>query len=306
MKMTLETVPKISFVIATKDRPDELCRALQSIRHQSRRPDEIIIVDGGSVSIEDVINKFLELNIIYLKSTPPSASRQRNLGIHKVGSSIDLVGILDDDIVFETNAIEKMVSFWEQASSNLGGAAFNLVNHPGLSLGILKRLPFSKTLELYSSEPGVVLKSGFQTMIGYLNKNQFVKWLPSTACVYRKQVFRETCFDEWFSDYSYLEDLDISYTVGKKYLLAVVADANYYHLPATSSRLKAMEFGKREVKNRLYFVKKNKELSLAHCYLDLSLRLLMNLGLSVTSRRLYFAKRAWGNVLGLIASLDAR
>jgi len=276
---------------------------LKSIEAQSYLTDQIIIVDGSAEPIEDVLKEFSTLLINYIRCIPPSAAGQRNVGIKAVNPEITLIGFFDDDIVLEPDALEKMMEFWAKASDNIGGAAFNMVNHPPLYASRLKSLPLAEKLGLYSKDKGKVLPSGFHTMIGFVSDATFVQWLPTTATVWRRNILEKFQFDEWFKGYSYLEDLDFSYQIGKEYRLAVVADARYSHYPASSGRDSGYIFGKREVTNRLYFVKKNKSLSCSRCYLALIIRMLISISLFVKERKLGYLQRVWGNIVGLGQSL---
>jgi GT2 family glycosyltransferase len=293
----------IAFVVATKDRPVELRNMLKSLEVQSYKPDQVIIVDGSAEPIENVLKEFPTLSINYIRCIPPSAARQRNMGIKAVNPEIILIGFLDDDTVLEADSLEKMMEFWENASDNVGGVAFNMVNHPPLYASWLKSLPLTEKLGLYSKDKGKVLPSGFHTMIGFVSDTIFVQWLPTTATVWHRKILEKFQFDEWFEGYSYLEDLDFSYKVNKDYRLAVVADARYYHYPASSGRDSGYIFGKREVANRLYFVKKNKNLSLSRCYLALLIRMFMSISLFVKERKIGYLQRVWGNIVGLGQSL---
>lgn len=292
----------LALIIATKDRPEDLRRTLESLDRQTTAVDQLIVVDGGDIPIEKVVRSFPGLNINYLVCKPPSAARQRNMGFHAVRHEIPLIGYLDDDIVMEPSALSNMLSFWRSAPADVGGAAFNMMNQPPLFAGGLKKLPLTEKLGLYSSWNGQVLPSGFHTMIAFLKEDTFVRWLPTTAVVYRREALTNEALDVWFEGYSYLEDLDLSYRIGKKYWLAVVARARYNHFPGLAGRGSAIAFGKREVLNRLYFVKKNKELSLPRCYLALHFRFLVNLAQGIHEGRWDLMKRAWGNVLGLAVS----
>lgn len=294
----------INFVLvaATKDRPQKLKNLLESIQSQTLLPTEIIIVDGGDKSVDYISKDFKNLNIKYMQLRPPSGTKQRNLGI-KSAVSADLIGIIDDDIVLEKKAIENMLLFWERAPQDLGGAAFNLMNHPNIFAESMKIHPISEKLGLYSKKRGAVLPSGFHTLIGKVEKIKFVDWLPSTAVVYRKKVFEEFLFDEWYKGYSYLEDLDFSYTVGKKYKLAVVPNARYYHFSAHGGRGNGFEFGEREVLNRFHFVRKHKELSSKKCFLALIFRKFISLWVFLKEKDVYFLNRALGNILGFIKIL---
>jgi hypothetical protein len=177
------------------------------------------------------------------------------------------------------------------------------MNPPPLFASRLKSLPLVSRLGLYGTRGGLVMRSGFQTVIGTVSETRYVQWLPSGAVVYPRRVLEEYSFDEWFRGYSYLEDLDFSYTLSKKLRLAIVADARFHHYPSTIGRVNPNSFGKSEVRNRLYFVRKHPELSLALCSIALSLRTLISLFLGVLKFQGAHFKRACGNIVGLVSVL---
>lgn len=290
---------KIAFVVATKDRSDDLRKMLQSLSDQSHRPDQIVIVDSSADPVSAITKGFPELNIKYLHHTPPSASAQRNIGIRAVDPDMELIGFLDDDIILAQNALEIMLKFWQTAPENFGGCAFNLVNPPSRSVSRLKESALSRGLGLYSDKKGIVMPSGWQTLTGTVKNTTFVEWLPSTAAVWRSELFDSFRFDEFFDGYSYLEDLDFSYGVSKHNTLAIVADARYWHYPSPSGRVSQYRFGKIEVRNRLYIVRKHR-LSLSRCYLGVMIRLLMTLGSAVKTRNMDDLRRALGNCQGIV------
>ncbi len=293
---------EIAFVVATKDRPDELIRMWRSLRSQSRVPDEVVIVDASARPSTLVGPQAGPPVLRYIRTAVASATRQRNIGLDAVGPEADLVGFLDDDAVLEEGAVEEMLRFWESAGAEVGGAAFNMANHPPLDWPVLKRTRFAESLGLYARGGGAVTASGFQTMIGPLARTEWADWLPSGASVWRREVVRDYRFDEWYNGYSYLEDLDFSYRVGKSYKLAVVAGARYLHLQAPGGRGGGYAFGLREVLNRVHFVKKHRELSLRKCYVALAVRLLMNIAFAARERQACYLARAFGNAVGLVRS----
>ncbi len=276
---------------------------LKSLNDQSHLPDQVIIVDGGDYQVKDVVHEFPNLILNHLQCVPPSAARQRNVGLKAIYPEITLIGFIDDDIVLEPDALEKMMDYWENAPESIGGTAFNMVNHPQIYGKWLKSLSLTEKLGLYSKDRGKVLPSGFHTMIGYVPVITFVQWLPTGAVILRRRILEEFQFDEWFVGYSYLEDLDFTYQVGKTYQLVVVADARFYHYPAATGRDSDHMFGKREVANRLYFVKKNKELSLPLCRLGLVIRMLISLCLFIRERKPSYLHRMLGNIVGLAKSI---
>jgi len=294
---------KLAFVIPTKDRPEELRRLLKSLETQSALPAEVVVVDGSREPVQGIVEECRALPVRYLRCLPPSATRQRNEGIRAIRPECDLIGILDDDSVLDPKACEAMLRFWKEAGQEVGGASFNLVNHPPLFASGLKQLPLAERFGLYSAKQGAVLPSGFQVMLIALDENRPVQWLPSGTSVWRREVFGEYRFDEWYAGYSYLEDLDFSYEVGKKYKLVVVAEARQFHYPSPRCRLDGYRFGLREVANRLHFVRKHGELSVAKCYAALSMRAILSLAMAVRERNRDYLRRTAGNVVGLAKSL---
>ena len=293
---------KLALLVPTIGRPAELRRMLKSLAEQSQPPHQVIIVDEGKAG-EVFAGEFPQLNIQILSMPGGSTSAKRNAGAQAAARDITLVGFLDDDIVLEPGAVEAMLIFWEQAPPAVGGAGFNLVNHPPLYASWLKSSRLASLLGLYSTEKGVVLHSGIHTLIGCLQETSFVRWLPTTAAVYSRKAMDEFAFDDWYQGYSYLEDLDFSYRVGKKYKLVVVAGARFHHYPSPRGREDAYLFGKKEVANRLHFVRKHRELSSLRCSLTLLCRTFLSLILGISTREVGYFKRAWGNCVGFFSVL---
>jgi GT2 family glycosyltransferase len=294
---------RIALVVATSDRTREIRRMLASLSAQSSPPERIVVVDAGAVSAKGVVAEFPSLDIVYIESPVRSAARQRNIGVGAAGGSADLIGFADDDVEFGPDAFRAMKDFWRRAPADLGGAGFNMLNHPRLALRSLKFLPLARKLQLYDPEPGRVLRSGIQTLIGKVPADRDVEWLPTTAVIWRREVFASFRFDEWFDGYSYLEDLDFSYRVGKRYRLRVVAGAGYRHHPAPDGRGSGTVFGRREVLNRIHFVGKHAELSRGFCYEALVLRMLISFWNAAVHGSAYDLSRVGGNIRGLWESL---
>lgn len=297
---TSATMHSISLVVATKDRPGDLERLLESLRCQSAPPAEIVVVDASSEPAEPVVARFPELTIRYLKYWPPSASAQRNAGILACNPASTLIGFADDDTTFEPNAFVRMLHFWNEAPLDVLGAAFNIRNYPRRRSTFLKHSRLAEWLGLYSPETGSVSLSGWQTVTGEISSTKFVDWLPSGAVLFRRDVFRLKMFDETFENYSYLEDLDLSYSLSRMGRLAIVADAGFFHFPSTGGRVSMRQFGRVEVRNRLYFVRKQ-GLSISRCYTALAIRMIMSVLSGLIHCDGSLLARAAGNVEELCA-----
>jgi hypothetical protein len=267
---------------------------LRSVQAQSVHPEQIIIVDGGENRVDDVVNEFTGLNLEYARVYPPSLSEQRNAGMERVHPSATLAGYLDDDLLLEDRALESMLSFWEVASEQVGGAAFNIVTD---------RRPHGKGFKSFflldDSKRGVVLRSGYQTMICPVEKTTYTQWLFGGATIWRTRVINEFSYDEWYYGTGYGEDLDYSYRVGKKYKLAVVGDARVQHFSPPIRKEINFVLGKWQMINRMYFVKKNQDLSVPLCYWALLGQIIVNTLKAVTERDRAILMRVLGNILGL-------
>jgi GT2 family glycosyltransferase len=296
------TPHKIAVVIPTIGRDAELMRMLGSVAAQTRLPEQVVIVGEGDGNAE-IAREFPQLNAEFISLPGSSICDARNRGTRAARPDIDLIAFMDDDIVLEPRAIEALLGFWETAPEHLGGTGCNLLNYPSLHARRLKALRLTSRLGLYDSSKGLVLRSGIHTMMPGIREPTYVRWLPTYAVVYSRRVLEEFSFDDWFESYSYLEDLDFSYRIGKRYRLAVVAEARFYHYPSETGRPNWYVFGKKEVMNRLYFVSKHQELSRPLCCLALFIRALMSILLGVTKFESGYFKRVAGNFTGLFLAL---
>ena len=293
---------KLAIVIPTVGRCAELRRMLASLASQTRLPEQVLIVgkgdgDAGWGSV------FPQLHAEFISLPSSSICDARNRGAQAARPDIDLVGFMDDDIVLEAQAVEALMNFWERAPNDLGGTGCNLVNYPALHARRLKTLRLTSRLGLYDSRRGIVLRSGIHTMMPGIQETTYVQWLPTYAVVYSRKVLAQFSFDEWFENYSYLEDLDLSYRIAKKYKLAIVANARFHHYPSQAGRPTAYLFGKKEVLNRLHFVSKHSELSRPLCFLALCFRGLMSIFFGFSRLEPDYFLRAAGNLAAVLSVL---
>jgi glycosyltransferase involved in cell wall biosynthesis len=293
----------IAFVIPTRNRRDDLTRMLGSLVAQTRRPDQIVVVDGGDEgqTVEDVCRHFSELGVDYVRVFPPSLAKQRNAGMAVVRPGIALAGYLDDDLVLEPGAIANMMRFWAGCGDRVGGAAFNITNVPRPAFSRLKQL-----FGLDDPRPGAVMTSGYQTMICPVDATTKTDWLFGGATVWRREVIEAFAYDEWFVGTGYLEDVDYSHRVRQRFELWVVADARLEHLSPPIRSEMHRRIGQWEVINRLYFVRKHAHLSRARWALALGGYMLVNATKAVVNRDRDSLNRLRGTLSALPIVLRTR
>ena len=246
---------KLSIIIPTKDRPEKIKGLLNILLKNKYFFNEILIIDSSNKKNKGKLKinlKKIDLKI-RLFNSKASIAYQRNIGIKKMNKNNNFYMLLDDDISFEKNAFKNMKKFIDKNKMYLA-YSFNLIENEKKSIfeNIKKSLIVSK-LGLYNRKVGFVTKSGWHTKIKNIQKNTEVMWLASCASIFRSRI--KVKFDNFFTDYSYLEDLDFSFRLSKFGKLIVVKNCKYYHKNFISRD--NFEFGQREIENRFYFIKKN-------------------------------------------------
>ncbi|MEG3895513.1 glycosyltransferase [Microcoleus sp. SVA1_B6] len=107
--------PLVSVIIPTKDRPEMLAQAVQSVLNQTFSDIEIIVINDGGIDVQNVLDPLnLKRNIIYLKHDQNlDRSAARNTGIH--AASGKYIAYLDDDDTYHPNHVETLVNFLENS-----------------------------------------------------------------------------------------------------------------------------------------------------------------------------------------------
>jgi glycosyltransferase involved in cell wall biosynthesis len=246
----------LSIVIPTRNRADMLNKTLKHLSVNRFFFKEIVIVDSSDKIQKTeikLLKNFKKLNIKIFDSKP-SISLQRNIGLKHVNKKIKYVMFLDDDLCFQKNALKNMFYFVKR-KKNMVGFGFNLIiKDINNFTEFLKKNKFMKLLGIYDFRDGVVTQSGWQTKAINLKKNKFVEWMPTQAVIYKNDKIKNLRFDKAYGRYSYLEDLDFSYSLKKKGNLVICSNAKY----SSNNTIKRNPylFGVKEIVNRFYFVKK--------------------------------------------------
>jgi GT2 family glycosyltransferase len=296
-------VHRIAIVIPTKDRPDDLRRMLSSLATQTRKPDQVVVVDGSERPVDGVVASCRGVPIEYTRCFPPSLAKQRNAGMARLAPDISIAGYLDDDVVLEPDAIEKMLAFWHAADSDIGGAAFNIVNNPVSRVMGLKQL-----FGIDSPIPGRVLATGFPSSIPPQTRRIETDWVFGGATLWRRDVINKFAYDEWFVGTGFMEDIDYSFNVRARYRLVLVAEARLAHYSHPVRPDRQYLLGWWQVVNRMYFVHKyrHRGMSVACAWWATFGLILLNTLAAIWRRSHQHWNRARGNVAGLFSLLTGR
>ena len=243
-------------VIPTRNRVKELTNTLNFLDSNQFFFKKIVIVDSSKLEIKQKIKEKIKKYNSHIKiiDSEPSTCIQRNAGFNFIEDN-EYIMFLDDDNIFYPDAFYKMQYFLNN-NKNFSGVAFNQIYNEKISiLEKFKKNYISNKLGIYSSNIGGFSNSGWQSRFINFTNNAIVQWLPTRAVIYRSEKVRNIRFDEKLGIYGYLEDLDFSLELKKKGNLMVCSDARYSH--DQSITRPGFEFGKKELRNRYYIVKKH-------------------------------------------------
>lgn len=228
---------KVAIVIPTKNRFYDLMGVVESLLKQSIQPCEIIIVyDDKEIDEKEINNKnkafqnlIIENNykskIHHLKGIGKGANPARNIGIKK--ATADIILVLDDDVVLDKDFIKAILEVYFQFPS-AGGVGGVIQNYRKLSF--LKRL-FKRMFFLNTSDKnkGYLLPSGYPCHLESCDIVTNVEVLSGCCMSYIKEVFGVFHFNEDLKGYAYLDDVDFSYRVSRKYKLFITPKAKLIH-----------------------------------------------------------------------------
>jgi GT2 family glycosyltransferase len=237
--------------ICTKDRPALLARVLNSIAGD--RPDAgVLVVDAsGDDRSRDVCTAAMashaKLEVSHYRAARPGLARQRN----EVSSlcrnrSVDIVHFLDDDAIIYPGYFDAIEACFD-GNPSIGGVGGS-VQHPPPEL----HATFNRVFLLSGRQPYTVARSGRVVNPHTLPDGsrtvhrpggREVQWLQGFAMSYRMEVLNQMHFNEQLRGYSYGEDRDFSFRVGRRWGLAVAEGAKCEHRRAESPRLEPERFG---------------------------------------------------------------
>jgi hypothetical protein len=284
-------------VIPTRNRIVELTSTLNFLESNKFFFKKIVIVDSSNSEIKNKIKKMVRKYNANIKVVDSEASTciQRNVGFKFIQNN-KYIMFLDDDNIFFPDAFYKMKNFLKN-NKDFFGVAFNQVYKEKKNiLNSFKKNFIINKLGIYNLNNGGLADSGWQSRFINFKNNKIVQWLPTRAVIYKSKAVKNIRFDKKLGVYGYLEDLDFSLQLKKKGNLMVCSDAKYTH--DQSIIRPGFQFGKKELRNRYYIVKKHK-LNKNLFFVTTFLRMLLTFKEGVLGNLNSFQRLA-GNLVALI------
>lgn len=183
---------KISVVIPVYNEEKHITQCIDALIHNTRRPDEILLADGGSSDRTLMLaSKFSEVTI--LDNPRKTAAAGRNVGIrHAKG---DIIAFTDGDCVVEKNWLEEIEkAFIKYELDGLGGK--------------VTTAPFENKYEKYWGTLAWKVIMSFGDDAYQVKEKKLNDAFVTANCAYsRKLLKRIKGFDLWFANNA--EDVDL-------------------------------------------------------------------------------------------------
>jgi len=190
--------PLISIIVRTKDRPQLVKTALQSIAQQTYSPIEVVLVnDGGcDLNLEDIKNALSDVVLHYIRlERNTGRAHAGNVGIENAQG--EFIGFLDDDDEYHPEHIETLVTQLRQGDYPIAYTAVEFIektlDDDRLQSMNTRKLVFSKNF----SYDDLIISN----------------YLPLMSLLFKAKLLKSLKFDESFDLY---EDWDMLIRAGEK------------------------------------------------------------------------------------------
>lgn len=260
-----KTIPSISVVTPTMDRPAEVRSLIQNLAAQQFRPLELVLVDAAPAGMNETQDLVRDLAptvpfpISYIRRGGGTAI-QRNIGIDAAHGAF--VAFIDDDMILENDFfVEIMAAFAADTGEKVGAVAGYITNQY-LDPTKSRRWRWYRRLNLFTTyEPGMF---DFQT--GYpINRYlqaphdgiREIDFIGSNCAVWRKRVFAEGLrFSPFFIDYGVVEDAHLALSARSRgWKIWEVGKARCQHLHSSRARASKRSVARKTAVNyRFLFV----------------------------------------------------
>lgn len=242
---------KVSVVIPTYYRPDDLSELFGSLLRQTIKPMEIVVIDDTPSDVVKVICKRYEvkfkdsgIKLSYFKNPKErSAAIARNFGINIVKGEIVL--FLDSDVILYPEYVEKILEVFKNNPNAVGVQGWIIRQITKQRHYLLKYFIDQSIRRLFSLPHVAKNKSRIGEYPVILTKIMNCETLSGSNMAIKRDILKEFKFDENLKRYSYMEDVLFSYSVFKQYPqgLYITPYARCIHKVSGGGRMGKVELG---------------------------------------------------------------
>lgn len=242
--------PRLSVVIATRDRPEVLRATLASLARCDPPPSETVVVDGGDRAPAEEVARAAGAR--YARSAP-GLTVQRNAGLDLAQGEV--VVFLDDDVEVDPALLGPLTAAYDDPS--VVGATGRVVEHDLRRFGNT-RSRWRRILPGGGRE-GSLTRFGYPRKVQDEHREHDVEYMLGCLMSARRELAARVRFDERLRGYALLEDEDFSYRLSRHGRIRYLPDASIVHkrVGTAAQVARPREFGRTVVVNRAYLFRKN-------------------------------------------------
>ena len=245
---------RFSVVIPTMRREAILEATLESLQGCDPKPAEVIVIDadseGSSEPFVAAFDQQVEPVVRYLR-TPPSLTRQRNIGIDDVTG--DVVVFLDDDVSIQPDLFAHLEQAY--ADPTIVGVTGRVIEpHSDRRLGPASAL---RRLLPGGGREGTFTRYGYPRYLRDVHSPRDVEFMQGCFMSARTEAAAAVRFDEHLGGYALAEDEDFSYRLSRLGRIRFLPQLIVRHRKLGFGSADERRFGRLVVVNRAYLFRKN-------------------------------------------------
>ena len=230
---------KTSVIIPTLDDLLITQRLLKNIALQDKTPDEIIIIEGGSVKWSSRhIPEILKKRTIILYKPNGGISPSKEFG--RIKASGEILFFFDNDVIPPKTYIKDALFFFSRNIKTLGIGGYFIEEQTQTKNKL--SIAIGKVFKIYSNnERNVILKSGWGDYVRGKNLSIITsaEWLFGCNMALRSKIFlhKNVQIETQMKGWSFLEDLLLGIKITKKFgvCMKILPELNVFHKPVNRS-----------------------------------------------------------------------
>jgi GT2 family glycosyltransferase len=246
------------FIIATRNRAEDLLGTVETLVAQTVLPGSLCIVDSSdetpSRSSIEALCAGAGLQLDYVHPAPRGLPVQRNAGIDRTTG--DPVFLIDDDVRLERSCHEEILKEFERWGSAVGGVRATPVRPARPAWFTIAFRKFFGIGGWWPESSGRVHAGFFAEGVSESAGVRKIEYMNGWFMSFRREVFAFERFDERLLGYAYKEDIDFSYRVSRRFTLVQTPRARCDHLKSGASRLGSHQLQRMNLANQFYLHRK--------------------------------------------------
>ncbi len=228
---------KLFVCIATVGRADLVCQMVERLRLQTRAPDGIVVVGAEEGDVAPVRTATVPVEVLL---SARGSCVQRNRAIARAREGADLVVFFDDDFLPAANYLEKVERLFESNAGVVGATGRIIAD------GVKGRgYGFDEAVALVASDTTPPHAADYPAEALY-----------GCNMALRLSAMDELWFDEALPLYGWLEDIDLTFQLGRRGRLIRSDHFAGVHMGAKGGRTSGVRFGYSQIANPLYMLAK--------------------------------------------------